>query len=295
MLKFAIFLCVAGSQLRVSAAPSSIGFVKSPGDFRVDGGSVRGNGTVFEGTVVETGLARSVIQLADAHITLAPESRLRVYSGRAVLEKGSGSLESGAHYFIEAATLHIAPSTRASIVQVAFTGPSTFTVAARGGPSEVRNSSDELTASVLPGMALAFDPQAAAPGTVTMTGMVEARDGLYFLTDNTTKVTVQIVGPNLAKHVGKVVQITGSSVPDATPAGGASQLVRVAAISKVAAGSAAAAGSGGAGAGAGAGAGVGTGLSVAAIGAIVGGVAVAGALGGLAAAGTFSGSSVSRP
>jgi len=153
----------------------------------------------------------------------------------------------------------------------------------------VRNSSDVLTASVLPGMALAFEPQEAASTAVKMTGIVESRDGAYFLTDETTKVRVQLVGTNVSKHVGKMVQITGSSVPDATPAGGATQLVRIVAMKPIGAGSAAAAGTGGAGAGSSAG------LSIAAIGAIVGGVAVAGTLGGLAAAGTFSGSSVSRP
>jgi len=290
MLKFAIFLCVPGTLL-VSAAPASIGFAKSPGDFRVDGSAVRGNGTVFEGAVVETADARSVIQLADAQITLAPESRLRVYRDRAVLERGSGSVKEGVHYVIEAATLRIAASAQASIIQIALTGPMALTVGARGGAAEVRNSSNLLTASVLPGMALAFEPQQAASTELKLTGVVESRDGAYFLTDETTKVTVQIEGANVSKHVGKMVQITGSSVPNANPAGGASQLVRIVAIKQVAAGSAAAAGSGGAGAGAGAG----TGLSVAAIGAIVGGVAVAGTLGGLAAAGTFSGSTVSRP
>ena len=294
MLKLAIFLCVPASLL-VVAAPASIGFAKSPGNFRVDGSAVRGNGTVFEGAVVETADARSVIQLADAQITLAPESRLRVYRDRAVLERGSGSVKDGVHYVIEAATLRIAPSAHASIVQVALTGPMALTVGARGGPAEVRNSSNLLTASVLPGMALAFEPQQAASSVLKLTGVIESRDGAYFLTDETTKVTVQIEGANIAKQVGKMVQITGSSVPNVNPAGGASQLVRIVAIKQVAAGSAAAAGSGGAGAGAGTSAGASTGLSVAAIGAIIGGVAVAGTLGGLAAAGTFSGSTVSRP
>jgi hypothetical protein len=294
MLKFAIFLCVADSLL-VCGAPASIGFAKSVGDFLVDGSAVSGNGTIFEGTLVETAAARSVIQLADAQITLAPESRLRVYRNRAVLEKGSGSLRDGNHYIIEAATLRIAPLAKASIVQVDLAGPLALTVAASGGPTEVRNSSDVLTASVLPGMALAFEPQEAASSVVKISGVVESRDGAYFLTDETTKVTVQLVGPNVSKYVGKMVRVTGSSVPDATPAGGATQLVRIVAMKPIAAGSAAAAGTGGAGTGAGAGAGSSAGLSIAAIGAIVGGVAVAGTVGGLAAAGTFSGSSVSRP
>lgn len=287
MLKYAICLCAAGSLLVVSAA-TSIGFVKSTGEFRMDGSSVRGNGTVFEGTLIETAAARSVIQLSSAEITLAPASRLRVYRNRAVLEKGIGSVKDGAHYRIEAASMRVAPSSASTVVQVELTGARFITVAARGGSAEVRTESDVLAASIVPGMALSFEPQAAPASTVKMTGVIEFRDNAYFLTDATTKVTVQLEGATVSKHVGKTVEITGSSVPGATPAGGATQLVRVVALKQLAAGSAAAAASGGAGGS--------TGLSVVAIAAIVGGVAVVGALGGLAAAGSFSsGSTVSHP
>jgi hypothetical protein len=253
----------------------------------MDGSSVNGNGTVFEGTLIETAAARSIIQLSSAEITLAPASRLRVYRDRAVLEKGIGSIKNGARYRIEAVNMRVAASSRESVVQVELTGVKLITVAARGGPAEVRNSSDVLAASVVPGMALSFEPQAAPASAVKMTGVMEFRDNAYFLTDATTKVTVQLQGAGLSKDVGKTVEIKGNTVPGATPAGGATQVVQVLALKQLAAGSAAAAASGGAG---------GAGMSAVAIGAIVGGVAVVGALGGLAAAGSFSGSSsVSHP
>jgi hypothetical protein len=288
MLKYTIILC-AGSILLVSAAPTSIGFATSTGEFRVDGSAVRGNATVLEGTLVETAAARSLIHLSDAQITLAPGSRLRVYHDRAVLEKGSGSVRDGLRYMLEAATLRITPEARESVIQLELTAPLLLTVSARGGAADVHSSSSVLAGRVLPGMALAFNPQAGTPATVKVTGIVESRDGLFFLTDETTKVTVQVLGADLSKSTGKMVQITGTSVPDAAPAAGASQVVRVNNIKRIAAG-AAAAGSGGAAGSASAG------LSPVAIGAIVGGVAVAGTIGGLAGAGAFnSGTSVSRP
>ena len=293
MFKYVTCLFVAGSVLVLSAA-SSIGFVKSTGDFRVDGSAVRGNGTVFEGNLVETTSARSVIQLGDAQITLAPQSRARVFRDRTVLEKGTGFVNGGAHHVIEAATLRIVASVRESVVQIEITSPSRVTVATRGGAAEVRNSSGVLTASMRPGTALAFDPQAAAAAAVKMTGVIESRDGKYFLIDETTKVMVQLVdSADVIKYAGKRVEITGSSMPGASPAGGASQLVSTVTVKpldrKDKAGAAGAAGAGGAGA-AGAGAGAGAGLSGAATAAIVGGVAVAGVVAGLAAAGTFSSS-----
>ena len=299
MFKYMMCLFAAGSLLVVSAASPSIGFVKSSGEFRVDGSAVRGNGTIFEGAVVETNAARSVIQLANAEITLSPDSRVRVYHDRTVLEKGSGSVRDGASHIIEAATLRIAPSARDSVVQIDLTSLSSVTVGARGGPAQVRNSSGVLTASLLPGMALAFNPQAASAAAVKLTGVIEARNGAYLLTDETTKVTIQLLdGPDVLKYAGKKVEVTGSSIPGASPLGGASQLVRAVTIKpvgdkrKVAAAGAAGAGAGAAAAGAGAGAaGAAAGLSGAAVAAIVGGVAVAGTVGGLAAAGSFSGGS----
>jgi hypothetical protein len=312
MFKYVMSLLVTGSLLSVSAASPSIGFVKSAGEFRVDGSAVRGNGTVFEGALVETSTARSIIQLAGVQITLAPDSRVRVYRDRTVLEKGSSLVKDGARHVVEAATLRIAPAARGSVVQIEITGPSHVTVATSGGAAEVRNSSGVLTASLRPGMALAFDPQAAAAAAVKMTGVIESRSGAYFLTDETTKVTIQVLeGADISKYVGNKVEITGSSIPGANPVAGASQLVRAVTIKPVGgkgkAGAAAAFGAGGAAAGTGAGTAAGTaaaagagtaaaaGLSGAAVGAIVGGVAVAGTVGGLAAAGSFSSdSSVSR-
>jgi hypothetical protein len=284
MFKYAICLSIAGSLFVLSAA-SSIGFVKSTGEFRVDGAAVRGNGTVFEGNVVETAGARSVIQLADAEITLAPESRARIYRDRTVLEKGSGFVKDGARHVIEAATLRIVPSLRDSVVQIEITSPSYVTVATRGGPAEVRNSSGVLTASLLPGMALAFNPQAGAAAAVKMTGWIKLKDGAYFLTDETTNVTVQLMeSPDVIKYAGVECDITGSSIPDSKLAGAASQLVSTITVIPVKRRKAGAYVPG-----------AHTGLSGLAKGAIIGGVAAGGVVAGLAAAGTFSGSTVSTP
>jgi hypothetical protein len=155
-------------------------------------------------------------------------------------------------------------------------------VASSGGSADVRNSSGVLTAHLLAGMSLAFDPQVAAPSAVHISGILEAHNGNFFITDATTKVTVQVEGANAAKYVGKNVQVTGSST-GAAPAGGASQVVHLTSISTLSTGAA-----GGTAGAAAAGTGASTGLSGVAIGAIVGGVAVSGVVGGLAASGSFS-------
>jgi hypothetical protein len=49
--------------LFLMAAPPSIGVIRSSGDFQVDGSTVSGNATLFEGSTVQTAAAQSKIQL----------------------------------------------------------------------------------------------------------------------------------------------------------------------------------------------------------------------------------------
>jgi hypothetical protein len=280
-------LLIAGSCLCVAvAATGSIGVIRSSGDFRVDGSMMRGNGTIFDGNVIETTAARSVVQLSAGQVTLAPESRAKVYRDRTVLEKGAGLLRDSDKHVFEAASLQVAPAGRDAVIQVDIQGPGRIAVAARSGSALVRNSTGVLVAHLDPGMALAFEPQVGGSTAVKITGVVEQRNGLYFITDATTHVTSQLLGPNLAQYVGKRVEITGSQVPGATPGAGATQVVQAAEIKLVPAGG----GAGGPAGGGPAGVGAHTGTI-----AIIGGVAVGGTVIGLVSAGSFSSSSTSTP
>jgi hypothetical protein len=293
MFKLALSLLTIGCLLALTAAPASIGIVKSTGQFRVNGSAIPGNSNLFEGDVVETAGGRSIVQIGATQFTLLPESRAHIFRGRTVLEKGSGLFAGAPSYAVEAATLRIAPAAKNAVIQVEISAPNRISVATREGGAEVRNSSGVLVASLRSGMALAFDPQAAGASTaLKIKGTVESGDGKFFLTDTTTNVKFELQGTDLAKYDRKCVEIAGSSIPGVTAAAGASQVCQVVTIQQVGckkvAAAAGAAGAGAAGAGA-AGAGAATGISAAATAAIIGGVAVAGVLGGLAAAGTFSG------
>lgn len=284
MFRFLVSLLAGGCWVVMTAASGSIGVIRSVGDFRVDGSMVRGNGTVFNGDTIETTTSRSYVQLAAVQITLGPDSRAKVYRDRTVLEKGAGLLRDADGHVFEAASLRIAPEAGDSIVQVDVKGPNRISVAARSGGASVRNSGGLLVANLRAGTELEFDAQAGAAMAVELTGKVEMRDGNYFITDVTAKVTTQLQGANLARYVGKVVRVQGSLIQGAQPAGGATGVIRVVAID-VKAGAAATTGAVAGGAAGGAGS---AGLSTAAVGAIVGGVGVAATVGGLAAAGTFS-------
>jgi hypothetical protein len=141
-------------------------------------------------------------------------------------------------------------------------------IAALQGLVDVRNGAGVLVATVRPGLALAFTTQAGGASTATqMKGCLVKKGDKYFMTDDTTGVTVELQGPGVAGDAGHQVNITGSMIPGATPAAGASQVVQVVTVDSVGAKCGGPAG------------------------AAVGGVVVGGTLIGLAASGAFSGSS----
>jgi len=274
MFKTLVLLITGGCLSALVALPPPVGVISSAGEFRVDGSTIQGNSTLFDGTVVETSSARSVLQISGAQITLLPASRATVYRDRAVIEQGSGIVSHARRLVVEAASLRITPAAGDAIVQVEKTGPSQVVVTTEDGSAEVRNASGLLIASVNPNMALAFDTgvpanqASSASGAVKLTGFVQSEGGSYFLTDSTTGVKVQLRGENLARYVGKQVAFEGSVIPGATPAGGASEVVQVVTMNVLRPAATAVGGAAGAAAHAGGA------LSPAALAALIGGVTV---------------------
>jgi hypothetical protein len=272
-----------GCVVTLIGSVSSVGIVKSTGDFRVDGSTIRGNSTVFEGNLIETTAARSTVQLGEAQITLLPNSRAKVYRDHTVLESGSELMRNGEKQTIEAATLQIASAAKDGVVLVAMGGPNNVRVFASSGVVQVRTAAGLLVASLRPGMGLAFTPQAGAATAMQVTGVLESTDGKFFLTDSCTKTgtRVEVRGTDLAKFKGKTVQITGSIMLGVAAAGGASQLVQVTKIEQLsdraakacAPGAVGATGAAGGGAGAATGTIFGVGVATAVV---IGAAAVAG-------------------
>jgi hypothetical protein len=119
-----------------------------------------------------------------------------------------------------------------------------------------------------------------ANAAAKLVGKVRLVHGKYLLTDEAQKMTVELRGTNLAKMVGQRVQVVGSAV-QGQAAAGASQIIQVATITAVKAGSAAA--------GTAAAAGAGAHISGTAAAVVVGVAATGATVGGLAAAGTIGG------
>ena len=95
-MKLFICLILVGCVATLMGSAPSVGIVKSTGDFRVDGSTIRGNSTLFEGNLIETTAARSTVELGEAQITLLPNSSAKVYRDHTVLESGSELMRNGA-------------------------------------------------------------------------------------------------------------------------------------------------------------------------------------------------------
>lgn len=267
-----------------------IGTVAAKGAFRLDNATVTGNATLFEGAMIETAKAASRMEIGSgARIALGTDSKARFYGDHMILEKGEGRLEKAEGFRFEARGLIIQPETGNASARVALRGGARVEVAALSGSFRVLNARGLLVANLASGAALELEPQATEAIT-KLTGTLQKAGGHYLLTDETSKVTVELTGPGLAKEVGSRIEITGKMDPAATPVTDASQVVHVSTVTHLGPGTAAGGGTGAVGAATTAQAPVhaGIGLSVTTI-AIISGVAVAATLGGLAAAGKLPG------
>ena len=179
-----------------------------------------------------------------------PNRALRVFRDRTILENGTGLVRDAGKYVIQAATLRIAPSSKDSVLQIEMYGPRHVTVSASTGGAEVRNAAGVLIASLRPGLALAFDPEAGAATAENVTGTMQFKGVTCLLTDETTNVTSELRGTDLEQYDGKRVNVTGSIIGNAAAAAGASDVIHVAQIHAAIAGKAAVAvGAGAVGAG----------------------------------------------
>ena len=274
-------LTLCGCLVAVSASPPVIGVAQSAGAFRVNHASVPGSATILEGASLETGLASSKINLKTGQrVLLASASTAEIHQDRLVLSKGTAELSGAAEYHIDTRNLSIGTVDPAANIRVAIDAANQVRIAASGGRAEVRNHQGVLLAQMNAGSAVQVPGDADTPGKYS--GVVRESNGKYLLTDDNSKVTIELRGRNLAKLKGKHVQVTGSVMAGETAAAGASAVVSVSSATTVSAASGTAA--------AGAGAASSGGISAGTIAVIGGAAAVGGTVGGLYAADVIGGS-----
>jgi hypothetical protein len=284
----AVLICAFSSTLGLlSAATSGIGVAMSAGTILINNSAAAGNATIFDGSTLETRSLTSQVRLnGGGQLRLASDSRGTVFTDHVDLQKGSARI---AGYSANANGLNVRADGKASAT-VSMRDQGVVEIAALTGSVHVFNAAGFNVANLVPGRALDLRPQdAGASAPSSLVGCAVKSGNNTLLTDETSNVTVQLRGGSV--KAGRRVQITGSMVPNATPASGATQVINVTNVKEVggackAGGAAAAAGAGAAAGAAAAGAGVGIGATTA----VIAGVAAAAAVGtGVAAAtGSFS-------
>lgn len=140
----------------VIAAPV-IGTLSAKGVARVDDGQVRGSATLFDGSVVETSVPTRMELSGGTVLGMDANSRGRVYTDHAVMERGSGAL-AGSAYRVAALGMNVVPESGGRVLFSVRDGQ--LEVAPLEGSVLVTDASGATLARVAAGESLAFD----APG-----------------------------------------------------------------------------------------------------------------------------------
>jgi hypothetical protein len=228
-----LIACIMAANLTLATAGAPIiGVAIKSGSFTVDGSKISGNATLFEGTTIDTGSGAARVQLTNGtRVQLSAESTGKIFRDRMVLEKGSGQLDASGAYRMEALNLRVSGSS----ARLALRDGRTLRVDAVGSDVQVTTSKGTLIASLAPGSSLDFMPPAGdgAAAPTKLVGVVTKRGSSYLLQDETSKITVELIGDGLESLAGQRVEIEGAPVLGGTPAQGASQVIRVAKSTKL--------------------------------------------------------------
>jgi hypothetical protein len=310
-------LILTGAASCLSAAGPAIGMAVADGRFYLDQASVTGNGTLFDGSHIQTLGAPSQLRWSrGAQFRMGAASRASVYEHRLVLESGTGQLDASPGFEVEAGTLHVSAEQSEAIARIGLSSPGHLTVAAFRGAVRVTNSAGLLVAKVEAGASLDFEPQAAGAEAPTQAaGCLLEHAGKFIMAEQTTSIVLEVRGAGLDRELGNRVRITGRAIKSAA---GSAQVIEVldvkpiakggctaiakklgAATGVAAPGAVAAANGTGSAAGAAGGAKAAGAATAAHAGkgavAVIGGVAAAATVGGLAAVGSLPGQSDTPP
>jgi hypothetical protein len=202
----------------------SIGTASARGNMRVDSYSVKGNATLFDGSVVETGQATADLRLTKGtEITMSTDSLGTLYSDHLVLQRGESELAVTSSFHLQANGLRVTSTGPSSRAVVSIKPGNTVEVAVLTGSFGVTNEQGVLLANVRSGLPVSFAMQAGGnPTYFSGVGMISCESGHYFLTDN-ADVKYEVIGKGLKKsYCGTKVQISGNVHPLSAPVAGAS-------------------------------------------------------------------------
>ena len=228
------------------AASTAIGTANARGDIRVNGYLIRGDVTLFDGEVVETGKASATLRLHKSlEVTLSTNARATLYRDRLVMQRGSSQWTGSSTFPVEVNGVFVTATSPGSRGLVSIDSEKKAEVEAISGDLRISNSEGLLIAGVRPGIPISLAaPQVAAPGTVptqgpipmTLYGTLSKVNGHFFLSlpKPDLGVVYELRGGNLDKLVGKEVLVKGTAVLGVMPGAGApASVITVTAASEI--------------------------------------------------------------
>jgi len=204
----AIFLCMLSN---AAAGTVSIGTASARGEIRVDNYQVKGNATLFDGSVVETGPASADLRMSKGTaITLSSSSRGTLYNDHLVLQQGQTELTASKAFQLQANGMTVIPNEANSRGVVSLREGNVVEVASLSGSFGVTNGHGVVLANVKPGRVMTFAMQAGAgPQEFYGVGLVSFENGTYyFTTDADVKYVLTCKDPH--SFVGDKVVISGT-------------------------------------------------------------------------------------
>src|SRR5579863_6389991 len=183
-------LCVGSYAM---AASPSIGSATSRGELKIDNYLVSGSGTVFDGSVIETGQsAMSIADLRlgiDAMISLSVGSLGILHRDRFELQRGQVELSSTSSFQVEVNGLTVAPHQAHSDGVISIEAGNSVKIVAHSGDLEVKDSTGRTIALIHPEHPLQFSLlNGRSSSDFSATGVVSSEKGHYYLRTSETDV-----------------------------------------------------------------------------------------------------------
>lgn len=179
--KFAVLAVIVCAGSCVEAGNASIGSVVAQGELRMDGHSVQGSGTVFDGTMVETGSElQSTADLrlsSGTKITLHNNSSGTLYRDRFVLIRGEADMDASGSFRVEVSGLVIKPSVPGTSELIAIAPGGAVSVLARTGQLQIEETSGQVLAQIHPQQPQAFSRNANGDWQIGGASSQDSRDG----------------------------------------------------------------------------------------------------------------------
>lgn len=220
-------LCVGSYAM---AASPSIGSVTSRGELKIDSYVVNGSGTVFDGSVVETG--QSAMSIADMRlgsdvvISLSVDSLGTLHRDRFELRRGIVELSSTNSFRVDVNGLNVRLVQAHSSGLVSIGPGNSIRIEAKAGDLEVKDAAGKTIALVHPGHPLAFNSLDGKASTDFMAaGVLSSDKGRHYLRTSQTDVKYELKGDNLQNFDGSSIIASGTLDSSTAACAGAAGLI----------------------------------------------------------------------